>query len=100
MRIDDEDDNDSAPWRAEDDFRDEYPDNADLDGEPGTVPCVQCRRSIHEDADLCPYCRHWQTDGPHTSQKPMWIIVTAILLLAALSGVLWIVLDLVGRGRS
>ena len=76
MRIQDEDDDDSASWRGgrgDSDSLDENPAPEDLADENGGVKCVHCGRNIHEDADMCPYCGHWQTGGNRASRKPLWI---------------------------
>jgi RNA polymerase subunit RPABC4/transcription elongation factor Spt4 len=102
MRIQDEDDDDTAPWRGRRADRgsfDEDPDAADIADEYGGVKCLHCGRAIHEDADMCPYCKHWQTDENHPPRKPLWFVVTVILLVGAFTGVLWIVLSILFRGR-
>jgi hypothetical protein len=80
-RDDDEDDD----WDPEDDA--DFGD--DSDDEP-TVPCPYCRREILEDVPQCPYCERYISDvdqaGP---RKPLWIIATALVCLAA---ALWWVL--------
>ena len=83
---------------ADDDSFDQDPDAADLADAPATVKCLHCGRSIHEDADLCPYCRHWQTDDPGPARKPLWFVLTVILLVGVMTGALWVVLALLRRG--
>ena len=102
MHIHDEDDDDSASWRGRRPNRDSFdedPADEDLADEYGAVKCLHCGRAIHEDADLCPYCKHWQTAEHHAPHKPLWFVVTVILLVGALTGVLWIVLAILFRGR-
>jgi hypothetical protein len=76
---------------ADDDSLYEGPSDADLAEEAGAVKCVHCGRLMLEDADLCPYCKHWQTDElGRMPRKPLWFVLTVILCVAALSGVLGI----------
>jgi predicted nucleic acid-binding Zn ribbon protein len=102
MRLQDDDDDDSPSWRrdryAGESFE-ENPDDADLADEQGGVKCVHCGRTIHEHAELCPYCKHWQSDEHPTARKQRWFVVTVFLLVGALSGILWIVLALLNRRR-
>ena len=58
----------------------------DSDEEP-TVPCPFCRRAILEDSLRCPYCERYISEEDYAgSQKPLWVIATALACLAA---VLW-----------
>jgi RNA polymerase subunit RPABC4/transcription elongation factor Spt4 len=84
MRVHDDDDAGDA-WR--DDSFDEDPDHRDISDED-SVRCVHCGRYIHADADICPYCRMWQTDEVRDSGKPLWFVLTVILCVAAISGAL------------
>ena len=80
-RDDDEDDD----WDPEDDG--DFGD--DSDDEP-TVPCPYCRREILEDVPQCPYCERFISAEDHAGpKKPVWIIATALVCLAA---ALWWVL--------
>jgi hypothetical protein len=79
------DDDEDADWDPEDDaeLRD------DSDDEP-TVPCPYCRREILEDVPQCPYCERYISAEDHAGpKKPLWIIATALVCLAA---ALWWVL--------
>jgi hypothetical protein len=70
---------------------DENPDGSDLEyGDD--IKCVHCGRYIHDHVDMCPYCKMWQPDEVTRSRKPLWFVVTAIILLLAFSGVLTILL--------
>ncbi|MCE9630523.1 MAG: hypothetical protein K8S94_07380 [Planctomycetia bacterium] len=54
----------------------------DSDDEP-TVPCPSCRRDILEDTPRCPYCeRYISAEDRAGPDKPIWVIVTAIVCLA------------------
>jgi hypothetical protein len=75
-------------WGPEDwDDGDEYAWN---DDEEPTVTCPYCRREIHEETVQCPYCQNYisEEDAPGEG-KPLWIVITAIICLAAVYG--WIV---------
>jgi hypothetical protein len=72
----------------------EDPDPADMDGdddEEPAVPCPFCKREIHEDAEICPYCRNWVRgeDAP-PGRKPAWLVagVVVCLVLVVLTWVL------------
>jgi hypothetical protein len=72
----------------EDDGRSDDWSDAEFDGdeaeEPATAPCPFCRREILEDAPRCPHCERYLTDEDHArSRTPRWVLVTAILCLAA-----------------
>ena len=61
----------------------------DSEDEP-TVPCPYCRREILEDVPQCPYCERSISEEDHAGpRKPLWIIATALVCLAA---ALWWVL--------
>ena len=67
------------------------PDESDIDDsdDPELVPCPFCRKSISEDADICPHCRNYMShEDPAvpTSWRPIWVIVAAVLALAAVAG--------------
>ena len=80
-RADDEDDD----WDPEDDA-----DSGDDSDDEPTVPCPYCRREILEDVPQCPYCERFISAEDHAGQKkPLWIIATALVCLAA---ALWWVL--------
>ena len=65
----------------DDDDADSGDDDAD-DDESETVSCPYCHRSIHEDAQRCPYCEQYisSVDAPAT-RKPWWIIVGVVVCL-------------------
>ena len=48
-----------------------------------TIPCPFCRKPVYEQADICPHCRNYiaRDSAPN---RPRWIILTALALLAAL----------------
>ena len=75
----DEDDLDADDWDDQD------------DDEP-TVPCPYCRREIFEDSVRCPHCGEYisEEDAP-PGKKPWWIIVGALLGLAAI--LVWVIMQ-------
>jgi hypothetical protein len=77
----------------------ENPDGADLE-QGDDVKCVHCGRYIHEQADMCPYCKMWQSDPEVPARKPLWFVVTAIVTLLAFSGVLAVALVTCGGSHG
>ena len=68
---------------AGDDFDDDLDDDldGDSDDEP-TVPCPSCGQEFLEDSPRCPYCeRYISAEDLAGSQKPPWVIVTALACL-------------------
>ncbi len=61
----------------------------ELDDEP-TVPCLYCRREIHEESQRCPYCEQYisREDAP-PSRLPWWLFAGVILCLLVFC--LWII---------
>ena len=54
----------------------------EFDGEEeNTIPCPYCGIDIYDDAEVCPHCRSYIVDEDRPS-LPMWVIGTALLLLA------------------
>ncbi len=43
-------------------------------------PCPHCKKPIPADATMCLYCGQSTAGGSH---KPLWVIVTAIILLVS-----------------
>jgi predicted nucleic acid-binding Zn ribbon protein len=85
-----------AEFEEDDDGDDLAPDDSgewsggsfDEDDEPDVIPCPYCGREISEDAEQCPKCRNYvsREDRP-AERKPMWVVVTVIVLLGAMTGV-------------
>ena len=76
---DDEDDDDPESPDASD--RDD-----DDDDDDATVDCPKCGRSISEYAQQCPRCGAYLSDEEATRTKfPTWVVVTAVVLLAAIA---------------
>jgi hypothetical protein len=51
--------------------------------------CPECGGAVHAIADKCPACGYWLTDADRRSlwsgaSKPLWLSITAVILLAAL----------------
>jgi RNA polymerase subunit RPABC4/transcription elongation factor Spt4 len=87
MHLDEDDgEDDGESWRSPgDDSFDESPDEKDQDGEDA-VTCAHCGRTISDQADLCPYCKRWQSDERTRERKPLWFVVTVAICVAALTG--------------
>jgi RNA polymerase subunit RPABC4/transcription elongation factor Spt4 len=82
----DDDDDDADSWsNPDDDSFDEDPDSRDMDGE-NDVKCVHCGRYISDQADLCPFCKMWQSDEKTRERKPLWFVITVAFCVAALTG--------------
>ena len=82
----DEDDDES-----DDAWDDDSPSGDDSDdGDEPTVPCPYCGHEILEDAPRCPACeRYLSLEDSPAPRKPLWVIVTALVCLAAV--IWWIV---------
>lgn len=75
-------------WRSDDDDDDEFDEDAEPvygeDDQPAIVPCPFCRGDVLEDSPRCPHCERYLTDEDHArSGTPTWVIVTAVICLAA-----------------
>jgi hypothetical protein len=60
--------------------------DADVDdeGDQLTEPCPHCRKPIYDDAEQCPYCHHYIAPEASYSRKPLWLIIGALVALAAM----------------
>ena len=70
----------------------EFPDDADADEDEdavGEVPCPYCGATISEDAERCPKCGMYISAEDAPRRMPIWMVVTVILLLAAIL-VVWV----------
>ncbi len=56
----------------------------DCEDEGCTVECNFCQREIYDDASQCPYCGNYVSAEDSSARKPLWIIVTAVILLSVL----------------
>jgi hypothetical protein len=55
----------------------------DSDDEP-TIPCPSCGREMLEDSPYCPSCQRYISAEDHAGpRRPPWVIVTALICLAA-----------------
>ena len=73
-------DDPDAPQPMDVDRSDETADEA--------VPCPNCRRPIHEDAAVCPYCGEWLLDDSPAAQRSrgwFWPLACAESLPLALA---------------
>jgi hypothetical protein len=72
-------------WNDDDeDWTDDDPDV----GEEDTIPCPECGGEVAEIADRCPSCGYWLTEADRRATdsgpaKPLWLRVTAAIVLAA-----------------
>jgi predicted amidophosphoribosyltransferase len=70
-----------------DDDEDWYDDEDEFDaGE--TAHCPECGTSVHSISDKCPACGYWlsetdRRDSGFAESRPMWLKVTAVVVLAA-----------------
>ena len=71
---------------------DEDPDPADLTRASGDfIPCPRCRKLIFEDAEQCPYCKHFVAHAARRRQ-PRWVVYTIVLAIILM--ILFFVLNL------
>ena len=71
-------------YQAMKNFNDDayYDESEEDDLEEDSQPCPFCQRMIYEDAERCPHCEQYITEFETTrAKKPVWIIVTAIILI-------------------
>jgi hypothetical protein len=63
-----------------------YPAGLYVDNEPALIPCPHCRAEIDEESEQCPKCGMYisKEDAPSEAKSPLWVIVLALALLAAL----------------
>jgi hypothetical protein len=70
----------------------EMPDDSDVpndDDSVDTVPCPYCRKPIFEQAEVCPHCGSYISMEDAPSRKPLWIVISTVVILAAI-GLFWI----------
>ena len=73
----------------EEDWYDEDGDGSDESDETEIGHCPECAGPVYEFTNKCPACGHWITDADRRrmstgERKPMWIKVTAVVILAIL----------------
>ena len=91
-----EDEEEGDDYDAETDYDPDdpetYPAGLYVDNEPALIPCPHCRAEIDEESEQCPKCGMYisKEDTPSDGKSPVWVILVALALLAA------IVLALVG----
>ncbi|MFO0865473.1 MAG: zinc ribbon domain-containing protein [Gemmataceae bacterium] len=59
----------------------EEPDASESEDE-GQMPCPHCFAVIHDDSVQCPRCGEYLSREDAPSNKPRWIVVTAVIVLA------------------
>lgn len=64
-----------------------YPEGLYVDNERAVIPCPHCRAEIDEESEQCPKCGTFisDEDAPGGGRAPVWIVVMALALLAALA---------------
>jgi hypothetical protein len=67
----------------EDDIDEEGEDIAD-DGSTDSDACPKCGKPVYEDADRCPHCGSYITKEDIAHRKPLWLIIAAIICIAAM----------------
>jgi hypothetical protein len=75
-----------ADYNSDDDCYDDENDEPDDDYEP--VRCPECGNLVYAIADRCPACGYWLSDSDRRAmwtgmQKPLWLRVTAVIVLVA-----------------
>ncbi len=62
-------------------------DEEDYDqDDDGTEPCPYCQAYVYYDAERCPSCGQYILDADTSaSRQPAWVVVTAVVLLAAMA---------------
>jgi hypothetical protein len=75
---------------SKDDWDDEdaWTDDEDELDEEDDAPCPECGQVVHSVADKCPNCGYWLSDADRRAMwsgdsKPLWLRVTAVIVLAA-----------------
>jgi zinc-ribbon domain len=71
----------------EDDWDDDEEDDLD-DDDHSTITCPNCRKSVYDDVEQCPYCGHFISDEERSGGKSLLVIVGVILCLAVV--VFWL----------
>jgi hypothetical protein len=72
-------------WRDKEEESDDLDDrddpiesDMDDDDEPELIHCPHCGKYVNEEADLCHHCKRYILEP---RSVPMWVIVTAAVLL-------------------
>ena len=76
------------PYQNDDENHDsESPDPSDADTDADensidTIPCPYCDKPIDEQAEICPHCRNYISREQISARKPLWMIITAVVIIA------------------
>ena len=66
---------DDSDESEQDEFEPDFDDD-------GYIPCPHCGETMLEDADYCPACERWITDGvTNKTRSPLWVVIVAAVLL-------------------
>jgi len=74
------------------------PDDSDLDendddeDSADTRPCPSCGHPVYADAEQCPKCGQYISRQDFNSKKPLWIILTAGVCIAAIL-IVWVLMS-------
>src|SRR5215212_9298463 len=89
-RYDEPEDDDGDDYDVDRDYDPDdpetYPAGLYVDDEPALIPCPHCRAEIDEESEQCPKCGMFisKEDAPSGPKSPLWVILLALALLAAL----------------
>jgi ribosomal protein L37E len=68
-------------------FDEDWYDEDDADDDEEAGRCPECGAPIYSVADRCPACGYWLSESDRrslwTSDRPIWLKVTAVILLLA-----------------
>ena len=80
-------DDDSLDEEYDDDREDPTFADQDSDDDADTTVCPFCGREVVEGADVCPKCGNFigGSDDARKRIHPRWVILTAVVLLAAIA---------------
>jgi hypothetical protein len=57
-------------------------------GDDGTAPCPYCGKDKWEESERCPHCGNYVSREDAPSQRPRWVIITAVVCLAI--AIMWV----------
>jgi predicted amidophosphoribosyltransferase len=77
-----EEDEDLNEWEDPDES------DQDADDDPTEMPCPYCHRDIDEEADVCPHCGAFVSHHGVATKTPHWKMSIVLTLIAAMAGVL------------
>src|SRR5215210_8726605 len=90
-RYDEPEDDEGDDYDAETDYDPDdpetYPAGLYVDDERALVPCPHCRAEIDDESEQCPKCGMYisREDASGEGRSPVWVILMALALLAAIA---------------